>query len=69
MSLQLTLHLPDMSCGHCAAAVTQALKALDAASLVEVDLAQRRVTLTTAAPEAEVIACLDGIGFEARPAA
>ncbi|RRH74772.1 heavy-metal-associated domain-containing protein [Falsigemmobacter faecalis] len=68
MSLQLTLHLPDMSCGHCATAVTQALKALDAAALVAVDLTQRRVTVTTSASEQAVIAGLDGIGFEARPA-
>lgn len=68
MSRQLSLHLPDMSCGHCSVAVTKALTALDPAAQVDVDLAQRRVTVTTSVPEADVIAELDGIGFEARPA-
>ncbi|MGN0932743.1 heavy-metal-associated domain-containing protein [Falsigemmobacter intermedius] len=68
MRRELTLHLPDMSCGHCSAAVTEALKALDPEARVGIDLAARRVTLDTSAPEAEVIAGLDAIGFEARPA-
>ena len=68
MSRPLTLHIPDMSCGHCSAAVTSALKDLDAAAEIKVDQTQRRVTVTTAVPQEAVIAGLDGIGFEAHPA-
>jgi len=35
--------LPDMSCGHCLAAVTAAVKEADAQADVKVDLAQRTV--------------------------
>lgn len=39
-----------MSCGHCAAAVTQALQGLPGVSEVQVDLTSGRVTYQSAAP-------------------
>lgn len=35
--------LPDMSCGHCASRVTQALKQADPACTVQIDLPTRQV--------------------------
>ena len=60
------LSVPDMSCGHCKASVTEALSALPAVRAVSVDLAAREVTVAgSAAPEA-LIASLSEIGFPAR---
>lgn len=36
----------DMSCGHCVAAITRAVQALDPAAGVEIDLANHRVRVT-----------------------
>jgi copper chaperone len=43
----------DMSCGHCVQTITQAVKALDAAAEVKVDLDAKSVEVSsTAAPDA-----------------
>jgi copper chaperone len=55
--------VPDMSCGHCKAAVETALARLNPAS-VAVDLPARSVAVTGAAPEA-VVAALAAVGFPA----
>ena len=39
------LNVEGMSCGHCAAAVTKALKALQGVQTVEVDLKAKTVTV------------------------
>jgi copper chaperone len=39
--------LPDMTCGHCASRVTQALKQADPACEVRVDLPTRQVQVTS----------------------
>jgi copper chaperone len=58
--MTLTLSIPDMSCGHCKAAVEAAL----APARVEVDLATRRARAEGIAPEAAV-AALAAAGFPA----
>ena len=63
----MQLSVPDMSCGHCRAAVTQALTALDPSAQVRVDLTTRKVDLTTSAPVAAVVAALDAAGYAAAP--
>ncbi len=57
------IHVPDMSCGHCSNAITQALKALDAAAEVQVDLETKLVSVTTTAQEAAVRAAIAGAGY------
>lgn len=48
----IELTLPDMTCGHCVKAVTQAVKAVDDQAQVSVDLNAHRVRIeSTAAPE------------------
>ena len=39
-----------MSCGHCSAAVTEALTALTGVTAVEIDLPGKRALVTSAAP-------------------
>ena len=41
----LTLRVPDMSCGHCVASVTNAVEAVDGVAKVEIDLESKRVNV------------------------
>ena len=66
MAQTYTLSVPDMSCGHCRASITEALQGLGASG--EFDMEARRVTVQGAAPQPQVIAALDAIGFPAAPA-
>lgn len=60
------LSVPDMSCGHCKASVTQALSALPGADTITVDLTTRQVDVAgNAAPET-ILAALNAIGFPAQ---
>lgn len=61
----MDLSIPEMTCGHCRAAVTEALTALDPAAEVAVDLAAKRVNLATTAAPTEVLRALKAVGFEA----
>lgn len=40
-------HLPDMSCGHCVATVTETVKALDAAATLDFEREARRVKVAS----------------------
>lgn len=62
-----TYKVTGMTCGHCANAVTEELRALDGVSAVEVDLVAggtSTVTVTSAAglSDAQVAAALDEAG-------
>lgn len=61
---RLTLHIPDMSCGHCRASIAKALAPMGL--VAEFDMAARRITLPATEP-APVIEALDRIGFPASP--
>lgn len=69
MTRPLTLNLPDMTCAHCEAAVTGALKTLDPTMRVAVDLAAHQITLETGAGLEDVLSALCEAGFEATLAA
>ncbi|WP_432449438.1 heavy-metal-associated domain-containing protein [Aliiroseovarius marinus] len=58
-----TFHVPDMSCGHCKAAITEALEGLGKVTL-KFDMQGREVQVDGLAPTA-VIDALDEIGFPA----
>lgn len=40
-----TFRVEDMTCGHCAGAITRAIKAVDSNAVVAVDLAEHLVTV------------------------
>lgn len=65
---QTTLHIPDMSCGHCRASITEALKPLPGVDEIHFDAAARTATVTGAAAAPALIAALDAIGFPATAA-
>lgn len=55
-----------MSCGHCSAAVTEALTALPGVRTVEIDLAGKRALVTASAPlaVAAVRDAVEGAGYQ-----
>lgn len=63
----MELRVEQMSCQHCVRAVTAALKALDAAAEVQVDLAAGRVQVRGALDPAAAAAALTAEGYPARP--
>jgi len=62
---RITIEVAGMTCGHCVAAVTQELSALDGVSHVGVDLGTGRVELDVHSPvsDAEIAAAVDEAGY------
>ena len=52
----IAFQVEDMSCGHCVAAITQAVKGVDPAALVRVDLAAHRVEVDSTGADARRLA-------------
>ena len=61
----IELTVKDMTCGHCAATITGAVKALDPQGTCEVDLATKRVRVTSVLPAERVRAAIERAGFSA----
>ncbi len=59
--------VPDMSCGHCTAAIESAVKALDSDAKVTPDLETRTVEIETSAEESAVLAAMKAEGYPATP--
>lgn len=61
----ITYNVPDISCGHCRAAITSEVSTVAGVESVEVDLDAKTVTVT-AEPldEAAIIAAIDEAGYE-----
>lgn len=59
--------LPDMSCGHCVAAITEALKAADAQARVEIDREARAAEVDSALPREALVAVLAEAGYPPAP--
>lgn len=63
----LKFNVPDMTCGHCAGAVTKAIRNVDASATVTVDLPSQTVTIGTAAPNKDAFTqALDAAGYPAK---
>ena len=62
------LNIPDMTCGHCKAAVEKAVTGVDAAAKVAVDLDTRTVEIDSNADLAAILAALKEEGYEATEA-
>lgn len=56
-------HLPDMSCGHCVATITEAAKTLDPQARLEFDRAARRVQLQSELPRERWVQALAEAGY------
>ena len=55
--------IPDMSCGHCAGVITQAVQQLDADAMISIDLPAKKVTVETAHDRQTVAAALTKAGY------
>lgn len=55
--------IPDMSCGHCVKAITQALQQLDPAATLSVDLPAHTLTVQTSQDRQAVAAALTEAGY------
>lgn len=59
----IEMTLPDMSCGHCVTAVTQACKEVDPAARVEVDLGTKKVRIESAEDRQDFTEALSEAGY------
>ncbi len=59
------LNVPDMSCGHCKAAIEKAVNALDAGAQLGFDLEKRTVSVESALPIDSILAALKAEGYDA----
>lgn len=64
----MKLNVPDMTCGHCASVIEKAVKSVDPAASVTVDLAAKLVTVKTDATPGAVSAAVDAAGYANRAA-
>ncbi len=63
-----TLHIPDMSCGHCKATIETTIHALDPAARIDFDMTARRISVSSSTDAAHVQAALAAAGYPATPA-
>lgn len=57
------LQVEGMSCGHCVNAVTKSVQAIDASAKVDVDLAQQKVRVASAAKLEDVKSAIIEAGY------
>ena len=63
MSVMMEFKVEAMSCGHCVAAVTEAVKAVDPQAQVEVDLGTHTVRVETPSARDVVAKALSEAGY------
>lgn len=60
--------VPDMSCGHCVGAITEAVQAADPQARVDIDLSRHRVSIEPAAASAQTLqAAIEAAGYTPEP--
>ncbi|MFT7721406.1 MAG: heavy-metal-associated domain-containing protein [Roseateles sp.] len=59
--------LPDMSCGHCVAAITEAVRAADAQARIDIDRDARIARVDSALPRDTLAAALAQAGYPPAP--
>jgi copper chaperone len=62
----VTFHIPDMTCGHCASTIKNAIASVDRTARVEVQISDKRVTVDSAATEAALAAAIGQAGYTAQ---
>lgn len=53
----------NMTCGHCVAAITKAIKSVDSSAKVEIDLASKRVRVRASADAQELETAINEAGY------
>jgi copper chaperone len=62
-STMYEFQIPDMTCGHCVKAVTEAIKTADPAAEVKIDLSSHQVQVQSTAPRERLVAQLKEAGY------
>lgn len=57
-----------MSCGHCVKTITHAIKTLDPAASVAIDLASGRVEIDSSKPDSDLAAAINALDYLVVPA-
>ena len=65
----MNFKVPDMSCGHCTAAIAKSVKATDPAASVTCDLGEHLVTIDSALAPEQMSAAIKSAGYDAEPVA
>jgi copper chaperone len=61
----ITYNVPDISCGHCRAAIADEVSQVEGVRAVEVDIAAKTVTVTgEPLDEIAIVAAIDDAGYE-----
>jgi len=55
--------VPEMSCGHCTSSIEKAIKAADPAATVDCDIAERRVSVQSSLPLADLTSAIKEAGY------
>ncbi len=63
-----TFIVPEMTCGHCTAAITKAIRQVDPGAEVACDLPTHKVTVETALDSEAVKDAIRSAGYESAPA-
>jgi copper chaperone len=63
----MKFHVPDMSCGHCTAAISKSIKTADPTAHVETDLETRIVSVETASQPDAILQSIKSAGYDASP--
>ena len=61
----MKFHVPDMSCGHCTAAITKEITALDPQASVTADLETRTVEVVSTQTDGAVVQAIKAAGYDA----
>lgn len=59
-----TFKVPEMTCGHCVATIEKAVKGADATAVVQTDLKERTVAVTSALSATAIAAVLQDAGYD-----
>jgi len=60
-----TFNVPEMSCGHCTAAIEKEIKIVDHGADVSCDLSNRTVAVTSALDSGALLAAIKEAGYDA----
>ena len=59
----IQFNIPQMTCGHCVKAVTEAVKEVDPQAVVQVDLASKQVSVESKAGREKIVESLSEAGY------
>jgi copper chaperone len=60
-----TLHIPDMSCGHCSGVITRTIAALDPAATVQFNMERHLAEVRSTLPLNQLLPALADAGYPA----